>query len=43
MRLEIVRFLTHFLNHARTAPHVCLTCIKTYVKIKMSKPSHFHE
>jgi len=43
MRLEIVRFLTHFLNRCRTASHVCLTCAKTYVKINMSKPLAFYE
>src|ERR1700694_5106095 len=43
MRLEIGRYLTHHLNCSRTLQHVCLTCVKTYVKIKMSKPSNLHE
>ncbi len=41
--LKIVRFLTHHLDGCCTTPLLCLTCVKTYVKINVSKLSTFHE
>ena len=43
MRRKIDRFLTHHLNGCCTTLLLCLTCVKTYVKIKVSKLSTFHE
>jgi hypothetical protein len=40
---RLVRFLTHHLNRACTVLYIYLTCAKTYVKIKVSKPLAFHE
>jgi hypothetical protein len=41
--LENGRFLTLHLDRCCTTPLLCLTCVKTYVKIKVSKLSTFHE
>jgi len=41
--LETVRFMTHYLFRLCSRSHAWLTCTKSRVKIKMSKPSTFHE
>jgi hypothetical protein len=43
MRIIFGRLMTYHLGRCYTSPYVCLTFVKTYVKIKISKPPAFHE